>query len=294
MSLFHAIKHIENNINDKFNQFKEILAVHNPKLNTDTEINPVYIVALLLEKMHKELNVIQQINNDDEYVINSLFNGMEEDKSNKNEMFEKFFKHFSTNFNSLVSNHFFGILKEKKICQKCNMLNYNFGCFCLLTFDLNEICGMNYPNVDLINLFQAMHDRKKQYNLQDQIYCDRCLSYQVHTKNKQIYSMPYELIISLERGINYTNKTMINFPFDLDLSKFVELDGAPKKFQLVGCVNYLEIKGEDHYISFTKNKNNDIWLCSDDDKINQADKSMALTYGIPVLLFYSFVRQNQH
>ena len=290
----NAIKHIENNINDKFNQFKEILAVHNPKLNTDTEINPVYIVALLLEKMHKELNVIQQINNDDEYVINSLFNGMEEDKSNKNEMFEKFFKHFSTNFNSLVSNHFFGILKEKKICQKCNMLNYNFGCFCLLTFDLNEICGMNYPNVDLINLFQAMHDRKKQYNLQDQIYCDRCLSYQVHTKNKQIYSMPYELIISLERGINYTNKTMINFPFDLDLSKFVELDGAPKKFQLVGCVNYLEIKGEDHYISFTKNKNNDIWLCSDDDKINQADKSMALTYGIPVLLFYSFVRQNQH
>ena len=78
----NAIKHIENNINDKFNQFKEILAVHNPKLNTDTEINPVYIVALLLEKMHKELNVIQQINNDDEYVINSLFNGMEEDKSN--------------------------------------------------------------------------------------------------------------------------------------------------------------------------------------------------------------------
>ena len=96
----NAIKHIENNINDKFNQFKEILAVHNPKLNTDTEINPVYIVALLLEKMHKELNVIQQINNDDEYIINSLFNGMEEDKSNKNEMFEKFFKHFSTNFNS--------------------------------------------------------------------------------------------------------------------------------------------------------------------------------------------------
>ena len=116
----------------------------------------------------------------------------------------------------------------------------------------------------------------------------------MHTKNKQIYSRPYELIISLERGINYTNKTMINFPFDLDLSKFVELEAAPNKFQLVGCVNYLEIKGEDHYISFTKNKNNDIWLCSDDDKINQADKSMALTYGIPVLLFYSFVRQNQH
>ena len=294
VGFINALQQIGNNINDKFNQFKEILAIHNPKLNSDTEMNPVYIIALLLEKMHKELNAIQQMNNDDEYVINSLFNGMDEDKSNKNEMFDKFFKYFSNNFNSPVSNFFFGILKEKKVCQKCNMLNYNFGCFCLLTFDLNEICGMNYQNVDLISLFQAMHDRKKQYNLQDQIYCDRCLSYQPHTKNKQIYSMPYELIISIERGINYTNKTIINFPFDLDLSKFVELVGAPNKFQLVGCVNYIEIKGEAHYISFTKNRNNDTWLCSDDDKITQTNRNMALTYGLPVLLFYSFVRQNQH
>ena len=286
----NAIQQIENNINDKFNQFKEILAIHNPKLNSDDEINPVYIVALLLEKMHKELNKVNQINNDDEYVINAVFNGMDEDKSNKNEMFEKFFKHFCSNFNSPVSNHFFGILKEKTICQKCSMLTYNFGSFCILTFDLDKICGMNYQCVDLINLFQL----KQNSNVIDQFYCDRCLSYQSQSKNKQLYSMPYELIISIERGVNFTNKTQVNFPFDLDLSKFVELDGSPNKFQLVGCVNYLDIGGEAHYCSFTKNKTNEAWICSDDDKINQADRNMAISYGIPVLLFYSFVRQNQH
>ena len=294
VGFLNAIQQIQNNINDKFNQFKEILAIQNPKLNSDNEIDPVLVVAFLLEKMHKELNAVNQIRDEEQYVINSIFNGMDEDKSNKNEMFDKFFKHFMNTFNSPISNLFFGILKEKKICQKCNMLNYNFGCFCLLTFDLNEICGFNNPNqrVDLINIFQAMHTRKKQYNFEDKIYCDRCLSYQIHVKNKQIYSMPYELIISLERGINYANRTLINFPFDLDLSNFVELTEAPKKFKLVGTVNVIEINGESHYISFTKDKNNEIWICSDDDKINQTDRTMAISYGIPILLFYSFVRDN--
>ena len=176
------------------------------------------------------------------------------------------------------------------------MINYNFGCFCLLTLDLNEICGMNNQNqkqkVDLINLFQVMNTRQKVYNLEDQIYCDRCLSYQIHIKNKQLYSMPYELIISLERGSNYINKTLINFPFFLDLSNLVELREAPKKYQLVGCVNAVEIKGEQHYISFTKDNNSENWFCYDDDKINQTERNLAITYGTPILLFYSYIREN--
>ena len=293
-----AIKLIMNNVHNQFNQFKEVLAIHNPKLNSDNEIDPVYIVAFLLEKMHKESNKVKQTNIDDEYVINSVFNGMDEDKSNKNEMFEKFFKYFSNNFDSIISNHFFGILKEKKTCQKCNMINYNFGCYCLLTFDLNELCPMNNMNnmnqVNLYNCFQFMHDRKKQYNLQDQVYCDRCLSNQVHIKTKQIYSMPYELIISLERGVNCANKTQVNFPFDLNLTNLVELSGSPSYYRLVGTVNSIEIGGEQHYISFTKLRDGEMWMCSDDDKINNTNREMALTYGIPILLFYSFVRQNQN
>ena len=291
-----AIQQMQYNKNYKFNQFKEVLAIQNPKLNSDNEIDPVIIVAFLLEKMHKELNFSYQITDDEQYVINSTFNGMDEDKSNKNEMLDKFLKYFSQNFNSTISNLFFGILKEKKICQKCNMINYNFGCFCLLTLDLNEICGMNNQNqkqkVDLINIFQVMNTRQKAYNLEDQIYCDRCLSYQIHIKNKQLYSMPYELIISLERGSNYINKTLINFPFFLDLSNLVELREAPKKYQLVGCVNAVEIKGEQHYISFTKDNNSENWFCYDDDKINQVDRNMAITYGTPILLFYSYIREN--
>jgi hypothetical protein len=119
----NAITNIKNNINNQFNQFKEILAVHIPKLNTDEEIDPIFIVALLLEKMHKELNIVKQNQiNEQQYIINSTFNGQDEDKSNKIEMLDRFFKHFTKNFNSPISNSFFGTLKEKKYVKNAECL----------------------------------------------------------------------------------------------------------------------------------------------------------------------------
>ena len=222
----------------------------------------------------------------------STFNGQNEDKSNKNEMLERFFRHFAKNFNSPISNGFFGILKNKKVCKICGIFNYDYALFCLLTFDLNAICGMNSNGVNLINLFQAMHDRKKEYGLKDQIYCDRCLSYQEHTKTKQIYSMPYELIISLERGTNCVNKTFVNFPFDFDISNLVEYQQSPKRYQLVGCVSRADVNGKEHYVSFTKIAGTENWVFSDDDKINQVDRNNALSYGLPILLFYNYAKGN--
>ena len=290
------IQQIQNNINNKFNQFKEALAIQNPKLNSDDEIDPIYIVSFLLERMHKELNDVKnkkiQIN-ESQYIINSTFNGQDQDKSNKNEMLERFFKHFANNFNSPISNFFFGILKDKKTCKKCGIFNYDFTCFCLMTFDLNELCGMNSGEVNLINLFQKMHDRTKEYKKNDLIYCDRCLSYQDHSRIKHIYSTPYELIISLERGANCFNKTVVNFPFDLDISNFVEYEYSPKKYQLVGTVNRSDANGKEHYISFNKIIDTDKWFCSDDDKINQVNKSEIFSFGIPILLFYNFGLGNQ-
>ena len=281
------ISKIKNNINNKFNEFKEILATANPKFNTDDEIDPKYMIAFLLEKMHKELNKIKKIKyNDNQYIITSTFNGQDEDKANKNDMIEKFVRKFSENFNSIISNYFFGMLKEKKICQNCKSSSYNFGCFCLLNFDLNELC-QNNNNVSLEELFDKMNSKSKIYTVEDKIYCDTCLSYQITSQKKQIYSMPIELIISFERGINCMNKTTIKFPFELNVSKFVENIYSTKIFELVGCINRSDINGKEHYISFTKDLNSNDWYWSDDDKILKSNPQSIFSYGIPLLLFYT-------
>jgi len=102
------ITNISNNINNKFNQFKEVLATEYPRLNSDDEIDPKFIVGLLLEKIHKELNKTQPMkNNQLQYIMTSAFNGQDEDQSNKNEMIQKFVSNFVQNFNSCISNFFF-------------------------------------------------------------------------------------------------------------------------------------------------------------------------------------------
>ena len=58
----------------------------------------------------------------------------------------------------------------------------------------------------------------------------------------------------------------------------------------MGCVNRADNNNKEHYVSFSKMQNGDIWIFSDDDKISQVDKSMALSYGVPVLLFYNYVK----
>ena len=102
------------------------------------------------------------------------------------------------------------------------MFRYNFGCFCVLTFDINEFCknAQKNNNITLENLFNAMHTKNVQYTLEDHIYCQRCLSYQMHNQIKQLYSMPNELIIAFERGVNCQNKAIINFPLMLEVSNY--------------------------------------------------------------------------
>lgn len=171
------------------------------------------------------------------------------------------------------------------------MFRYNFGCFCVLTFDINEFCQNNPQNnnITLDNLFNAMHTKNVQYTLDDHIYCQRCLSYQMHTQIKQLYSMPNELIIAFERGVNCQNKAIINFPLMLDVSNYAEYQYSPRKFALVGSVNRCDINGKEHYISFTKGFNSQNWICSDDEQINQVNPNMVCQYGIPILLFYTSI-----
>lgn len=54
--------------------------------------------------------------------MTSASNGQDEDQSNKNEMIQKFVNNFVENFNSYISNLFFGISKEKKLVEiaKCS------------------------------------------------------------------------------------------------------------------------------------------------------------------------------
>ena len=121
----------ETNLVECIYEFRRAIACENSKLDGNKEIDPIYLLAFLLQKMHKETNKkegnteIEQ-NKMGNYAINSVFNGEEEDKTNKEQMLYKFVTYFQSNVHSPISDLFFGFMKVKRICGTCKNGNYSF------------------------------------------------------------------------------------------------------------------------------------------------------------------------
>ena len=100
--------------------FKEVLSKENPLFAGIQANDSKDLINFMIERMHQELNVakINFLNN-----ANSL---QQLDQSNENLMLESFLKDYIQQFNSPISNLFYGILETKSQCKNCmQKLQYN-------------------------------------------------------------------------------------------------------------------------------------------------------------------------
>ena len=285
-----------NNLNDCFEEFRRAVASENPKLDTSKEINPIYLFSFLLEKMHKEGNkkIKTQINNNqnNQYIINSIYNVEEEDKTNKEQVFNKFSFYLKSNINSNISNNFFGILKTKRNCKVCRNGIYSFNSFFIVPFDLTKFMNLQYFDL-LNNGFHNQHHNgifldKNKYH----IFCDRCLTEQDHTEFNSYYSINNHLTIYFYRGVNYQINLNINFPEKLDINNYVEDIQMRPNFYLVGSLNRVVENGKENYVFFTRDSNNfQMWKTSFGVNIfNNAPIDIIQNSGQIIMLFYNRIK----
>lgn len=284
------------NLNDCFEEFRRAVASENPKLDTSKEINPIYLFSFLLEKMHKEGNkkIKTQINNNqnNQYIINSIYNVEEEDKTNKEQVFNKFSFYLKSNINSNISNNFFGILKTKRNCKVCRNGIYSFNSFFIVPFDLTKFMNLQYFDL-LNNGFHNQHHNgifldKNKYH----IFCDRCLTEQDHTEFNRYYSINNHLTIYFYRGVNYQINLNINFPEKLDINNYVEDIQMRPNFYLVGSLNRVVENGKENYVFFTRDSNNfQMWKTSFGVNIfNNAPIDIIQNSGQIIMLFYNRIK----
>jgi len=285
-----------NNLNECFEEFRRAIASENPKLDTSKEINPIYLFSFLLEKMHKEGNkkIKTQIKNNKEnqYIINSIYNIEEEDKTNKEQVFNKFSFYLKTNINSNISKNFFGILKTKRNCKICKNGIYSFNNFFIAPFDLTKYMNLQYFDL-LNNGFKDQHSKgilldKNEYH----IFCDRCLTEQNHSEFNMYYSINNHLTIYFYRGVNYQINLNINFPEQLDINNYVEDKQMKANFYLVGSLNRIIQNGKENYVYFTRDSNNfQMWKNSFGSYIfNNAPIDIIQSSGQIIMLFYNRIK----
>ena len=304
---------IESNItSEKWNNYlyklRLILLKQNSIYEKDIEINPRYFLSFLLRRLHQELNTKK---GNYKNPFDNLFteqmdikrcNSMNIAKinySNKEESFKCFIKNFGDNYKSIVSDNFYGCMKNKIVCETCNLTTYSFNIFNFITFNLDitqkYLLKENYQNfqgnkVDLTYFF------KKQNNILGKFHkiCRNCSGKKIHFERKQYYTFPKYLIICLDRGSDCKNLMSISYNARLNLQEECDNPNSYSSFRLIGVVKKLVIQNKEHYISIYFDLNENGWILRDDAQRQQIDSPLEHNSGIEVMFFYEGIATNKN
>ena len=292
----------EEDLNLCIEEFRRAIASSYSKLDGNKEVDPLLLLTFLLFRLHQEMNEVDNDNlsnlnkKNAKYVITSSFDG-EEDKQNKDQMWNKFIVKYNSKVNSLISDLFFGFVKTKIICQTCRKGNYSFSNYFYIIFDLSDRDSKR--DFDLIkNGFEIQFNKKRLIlpDGPDRTYCDSCCSYQAFKEYNRYYMLRSNLIIIFNRGSNYKNKSKIIFDEKINLEPFIEegID-SHKNFFLVGCINRVGEMGKDErYSSYYRDpENTNYWHC--DEYLDYSNVSIPIISEINktqkkeqiIMLFYN-------
>ena len=269
---------------NSINNFRQIVASLNPKLEGTKEIDPRIVFAFLLGHLHKELNKPQaKTDKSNNYLINS---GKEEAKTSKIEMMLKFINEVLIKFNSCVSRNFMGYMKLTNFCSICELKTFSFTSYFFVTFNLEKL--LKKKNYKVFSIEENFGEQNKN-NTEKLLYCSKCLNKTKHFCYKQFYLLPQILIISIQRGITYNFKIPIKVPEILDLNDYAEFEYCKKKFNLMGLIGRSYTNGNETFFSVVRF--NQSWFCCEGININQINSpEEANSKGDILLLFYDAIK----
>jgi len=269
------------NFDSNVHNLREFLYEEGIKEKNCNEICPLSALNIIINSLNYELNE-KPINESNKVLLN--INQNEEVKT----MYKKFNENYKAFFNSIISKDFAGALKIKRTCNRCNLIDYSFERFHFINFNVSII---ENPYINIYNLFDYFNNTNILLGLNKYITCPKCKIFTEHMECKSFYDIKKNLIIMFNRGERNKNNIKIDFDeiIQFDESQ-VEEQSYEKIYALVGVISEIKNKyGKSKYISFIKNKDNNMWNLNDNEQenniINFSFNDMK-NYGNIISLFY--------
>ena len=235
--------------------FKEVICTYNQKI---PDLSCLNFLNNLLKIFHEELNYFG-----DKKVLKI--------KPCKN--YNDFNKEYVMNNSSIISELFYGALKNIKQCKSCKNTNFDFTKFNIISFETNK-----YDN-KIFNIYNGFEDIERTESLS--FLCNKCQKCCEFESSIKIAEPPKELIIN----INYNNKSKpLKFDFDkiIDITNFVSPEFGTSNEYRLNCVCY---KTETKNVSYCWNKDSEKWYIFDDSSFNECEEK-DIYLGNPYLLLY--------
>ena len=266
-------------------QFKETLGKLNNQFAKNEANDSKDLIIYIEEQLHNELNFLEEnktINNYNNVIINQY---------NDSEVRYNFFKFFQENYNSIISNLFYGSQRTITQCLNCKSKLYNYQIYSNLIFPLETIriyknkqnCGKTtYVTFeDCLDQFQQFF----YFTGVNRISCNKCKSLTDAYYYNNLITAPNILIIILNRGKGLEFNVNLDITEYIDIRKYVDKSISPYLFELIGAIIHYGNSGQDgHFIAICKNNNE--WFKYNDSITNKTDFNEIKTIGIPYVLFY--------
>ena len=279
--------------NISLSRIRSILIKENNIYDGNKEIDPIYILSFFIGKIHQELN---KCKNNYIYPFESAFSGEKNknnqkniiDLTNKNQSSNIFISYFNKNNSSIISDNFYGIMKTKTVCSKCQLISYTFNSFYLVTFNLDLVDKKVKQNnqTSIFDCFVIQNSTLLSLGTNKLINCRQCKKIRPHSQRKQFYRLPHFLVVCLDRGADCQNKKKISYGLDLDLTGNFEDFNSPKIFRLIGIIKRMDLGEKEHYISIYFDFKTNLWIYRDDSKIININSPYDHKQGIEVIFFY--------
>ena len=242
------------------------------------------LILFLMETMHNELNTAPNI-------INEPVNNI--DQYNYKTTFNIFFKFFSNNYKSIISDTFYGMYNSMMQCLNCNIITNNIQCFNILIFPLEEIRKFKNRIQNIVNIYECFEfHQKDEYMIgQNQIYCNNCRCLSNSRNITKLIICPNVLVINLNRGKGLQYDVKLIFEEYLNIRNFVYYEKSPSFYELIGIVTHFGPSGmSGHFIAFCKSYLNNKWYKYNDSIVTLSSFEEARNTGVPYILFYSYIK----
>ena len=292
-----------NNNNGSYspNDFKKRLSEENHLFAGIAANDSKDLINFLLERFHSELNIKKGNNNLEAINYNQI------DQTNEKIILNLFIGEFKNNYNSVISNLFYGLMETKSQCQGCNIIKFNFQVYSFIEFPLekiNEYCfrtgkrtyyNMNMnnnknPDVDIYECFEYYHNIDLMTG-DNKMYCNICNCLCDALYGTLLYTAPNNLIINLNRGRGAVYECKVNFPDILNLSNYVKFKESNTLFELYAVICHIGPSSmSGHFVAYCKNRMDKKWYLYNDAFVTLCQNVHDYRKGMAYILFYQVVK----
>ena len=282
-------KNVENKYYAPY-EFKDVISRKNPLFAGIQANDSKDLIIFLMETMHKELNVVKNNNNID--ILTDDISSAEQ--YNFEITFKKFATFFKENYNSPISNLFYGMFNSMMQCQNCNIITNNVQCFNIIIFPLQKVLEFKPKFINMVNLYECFeYYQRPDYMGGKSFYCNKCRQMADNINTTKLLYGPKIMVINLNRGRGLEFDVKLDIDEYIDIANYVYFkDKSYTYYELIGIVTHFgESSMSGHFIAFCKSFGDQQWYKYNDALVSKSSFEEAKSTGVPYILIFSYIKR---